>query len=399
LAQFHDYSTSPLEILEFFKMSTPMPLEGRGLAIFVTSVVLMIISIVTVSLRCFVRSVIVRAFGWDDILMLVALALFIVLAICCMIGAAYGVGHTNLKFIELANTKVLETALMWWWLSQVFYIWASGFAKVSIAAALLRLAVKKVHRMILWGIVALTIVIGLMFWLVLLFECHPISFFWTQADGKHTGSCLPVKTLLDVAYVYSAFTVVCDLTLGILPCFLVWKLQMNHKTKTAVGGILSLGAIASVAVIIRIPFLHHYADTNFLYSTYQIAIWTIIETGLGITAGSLITLRPLFRWLLDGSLSYGRNGHTPERTSGRYRLSSFRHDGAKKSQDLNLWRPDTDANTKTLVEIASSPGFQLSSDANSSQEALNPGPNSSSQQNEGVTVERSFVQVISEREP
>lgn len=107
-----------------------MPLEGRGLAIFVTSLVLMIISIVTVSLRCFVRSVIVRAFGWDDILMLAALvkqsfrilcdqidlihfqALFIVLAICCMIGAAYGVGHTNIKFIELANTKVLETALM-----------------------------------------------------------------------------------------------------------------------------------------------------------------------------------------------------------------------------------------------------------------------------------------------
>lgn len=167
------------------------------------------------------------------------------------------------------------------------------------------------------------------------------------------------------------------------------------------------------------PFLHHYADTNFLCtflplhdgksretqpnlsldSTYQIAIWTIIETGLGITAGSLITLRPLFRWLLDGSLSYGRNGRTPERTSGRYRLSSFRRDGAKNSQDLNLWRPDTDANTKTLVEIASSPGSQLSRDANSSQEALNPGPNSSSQQNGGVTVERSFVQVISEREP
>lgn len=135
-----------------------------------------------------------------------------------------------------------------------------------------------------------------------------------------------------------------------------------------------------------------------LDSTYQIAIWTIIETGLGITAGSLITLRPLFRWLLDGSMSYGRNGRAPERSSGRYRLSSFKHDGAKHSQDPNLWRPDTDANTKTLVEIASSPRSQVSSDANSSQEALNPGPISSGQRSGGVTVERSFVQVVSERE-
>lgn len=174
---------------------------------------------------------------------------------------------------------------------------------------------------------------------------------------------------------------------------------------------------ASIAVIIRLPFLHHYADTNFLCtflplhdvnsrdppnisldSTYQIAIWTIIETGLGITAGSLITLRPLFRWLLDGSMSYGRNGRTPERSSGQYRLSSFKHDGAKHSQDPNLWRPDTDANTKTLVEIASSPRSPTSSDANSSQEALNPGPNSSGQRSGGVTIERSFVQVVSERE-
>jgi len=50
-----------------------MPLEGRGLAIFVISAIFMFITIVTVSLRCFVRSFIVRAFGWDDILMLVAL--------------------------------------------------------------------------------------------------------------------------------------------------------------------------------------------------------------------------------------------------------------------------------------------------------------------------------------
>jgi hypothetical protein len=103
--------------------------------------------------------------------------------------------------------------------------------------------VKKLHRVILWGTLSLTIVIGLMFGLVLLLECHPITYFWNQADLKHTGTCLPVKTLLDVAYVYSAFTIVCDFTLGFLPIFLVWELQMNRKTKMAVGGILSLGAM------------------------------------------------------------------------------------------------------------------------------------------------------------
>lgn len=39
-------------------------------------------------------------------------ALFIVLAICCMIGTANGVGHTNLQFAELASTEVFVRALM-----------------------------------------------------------------------------------------------------------------------------------------------------------------------------------------------------------------------------------------------------------------------------------------------
>ena len=49
--------------------------------------------------------------------------------------------------------------------------------------------------------------------------------------------------LVKVAYVYSCLTIICDLTLGILPIFLIWKLQMSYRTKIAVGGILSMGAM------------------------------------------------------------------------------------------------------------------------------------------------------------
>jgi hypothetical protein len=50
-----------------------MPLLGRSLAIFVVSLVMMIISIITVSLRAFVRVYLVQGFGWDDALMVTAL--------------------------------------------------------------------------------------------------------------------------------------------------------------------------------------------------------------------------------------------------------------------------------------------------------------------------------------
>ena len=54
-------------------MNSTMPLVGPSLAIFIVSMVMMILSIVAVSLRIFVRLYIVRAFGWDDALMLAAL--------------------------------------------------------------------------------------------------------------------------------------------------------------------------------------------------------------------------------------------------------------------------------------------------------------------------------------
>lgn len=54
-------------------MGASMYLVGPSLAIFIVSIVMMILSILTVSMRTFVRLHIVRAFGWDDSLMLAAL--------------------------------------------------------------------------------------------------------------------------------------------------------------------------------------------------------------------------------------------------------------------------------------------------------------------------------------
>lgn len=120
---------------------------------------------------------------------------------------------------------------------------SSALAKISIAVALLRLTVKKAHHIIIWSTIGLTVAVSIMFWLVLMLNCHPISYFWNYADPSATGTCMSANNLVKVAYVYSCLTIVSDLTLGILPIFLVWKLQMSYRTKIAVGGILSMGAV------------------------------------------------------------------------------------------------------------------------------------------------------------
>jgi hypothetical protein len=59
---------------------------------------------------------------------------------------------------------------------------------------------------------------------------------------------------------------------------------------------------ASVATIIRIPYVHTLGDEqDFLYATTDVAIWSCSETGLAITAACGAVLRPLFREALASS--------------------------------------------------------------------------------------------------
>lgn len=62
-----------------------MALEGRSLAIFIVSIVMMTLSIATVSLRTFVRLKVVRAFGWDDASMITAMVCSMVKLQCDLV--------------------------------------------------------------------------------------------------------------------------------------------------------------------------------------------------------------------------------------------------------------------------------------------------------------------------
>ena len=59
---------------------------------------------------------------------------------------------------------------------------------------------------------------------------------------------------------------------------------------------------ASIATIIRIPYVHTLGnESDFLYATTDVAIWSCSETGLAITAACGAVLRPLFREILASS--------------------------------------------------------------------------------------------------
>jgi len=102
---------------------------------------------------------------------------------------------------------------------------------------------------------------------------------------------------------------------------------------------------ASVATIVRIPYVQTLGNqSDFLYATADIAIWSCSETGLGITAACCAVLRPLFRELLASNrflssrvLSRGGTQHSRGQSNATWAHESRR--GYKRSSSSG-WNDD-----------------------------------------------------------
>ena len=165
-------------------------------------------------------------------------------------------------------------------------------AKTSIGLFLLRVTIQPIQRWIIYIVMGLTVMTGLVFFFVTLLQCAPLSYFW---DKSQPGWCVDVDVIIALTFLYSAVSVICDFTFAILPIFLVWNLNMSFKTRILLIPILGMACVASIAVLCRMAYVMDFKNPDFLWATLDIAIWSDTEQGLAITAGSLATLRPLYR--------------------------------------------------------------------------------------------------------
>lgn len=109
-----------------------------------------------------------------------------------------------------------------------------------------------------------------------------------------------------------ALNALTDITLAIMPIFILRKAQMPMAAKISAGGILALGGVGAIISLVRLKYIGGLAPgPDFFVNAIDISIWSVIEPGIGITAASLATLRPLFR----GCMTAARTALTTSVTS------------------------------------------------------------------------------------
>ncbi|KAI1390397.1 uncharacterized protein F4822DRAFT_428734 [Hypoxylon trugodes] len=272
----------------------------------------LVLDIIAVALRAFVRIRLSKSFGYDDFAMVFALvckilenrrAGFILLCTFTLISLNNGYGSAEMRpeWNPITGVKFFVA-------STLAYVIVVYVAKVSVALVLYRIAVtnKPIQKLLIGSIVVLTIwtitsatIVGL--------QCQPLSMSWGEMPKDGKGTCLPAYVLANVGYSISSMDIVSSFLYSGLPILLLKGVQLSLRTKVSVMILLGLGIVSSIATVIRLKYLVDVAKlttsvgveaSNAYLTTF---VYSVTELGLTIFTASLAALRPLLKFLPFGN--------------------------------------------------------------------------------------------------
>lgn len=135
------------------------------------------------------------------------------------------------------------------------------FSKISIGIFLLRIIVERIQVWFIYMALTINVLTGLVFFFVTTLQCQPVSYFWHKSQP---GKCILIDIIIGLTYLYSSLNIICDFTFALLPIFIVRKLNMKRRMKIAIIPLLSMGCIASCAVVVRLAYVETFRNPDFL---------------------------------------------------------------------------------------------------------------------------------------
>jgi hypothetical protein len=118
---------------------------------------------------------------------------------------------------------------------QIFYVLGPPTVKLSLLFLYRRIFEHTRFLRMVYGMMALMIVWAIIMTFLAIFNCKPISAFWTME-----GTCLDFKQF---AIGYAIVNIITDFTIWLMPIPSVWKIQLPKPQKIALCLIFVLGLL------------------------------------------------------------------------------------------------------------------------------------------------------------
>lgn len=207
---------------------------------------------------------------------------------------------------------------------QIFYVLAPPSVKLSLLFLYRRIFEHSRFLRLVYGVVGLIVVWAIIMTFLSIFNCKPISAFWTTK-----GTCLDFRQF---AIGYAIVNIITDFAVWLMPIPSVWKIQLPQAQKIALSLIFAIGllyvslplpykpgskwnwqtsraltgsipniysdcAAAIARLILSMLVLGEY-DTTWLYAKGY--MWSIIEVSTGIVCTCLPTMRIFLKAAFGG---------------------------------------------------------------------------------------------------
>ncbi|KAI9733964.1 MAG: hypothetical protein M1834_002621 [Cirrosporium novae-zelandiae] len=273
--------------------------ENRGPTIIIINASITGVAALVVALRTFSRALILKQMGMDDWTIIAGTIIAILNVMVAGLGVQYGTGK---HVCALHKSDVIPSYKLRW-VTHIVYPVISCLIKFSTLFLYLRLF--KGMRKLILSTFAFIGTMTLAFVLATVFQCNPIGAVYdTTKYSNYT--CF---NALSFWYTTAALTLVTDIWVVVMPIPTLLSLKIPRRNKAVLIILLSLGAFACIASIIRMVYIVNlYTGDDASWNTYGVSIWSGIELAVGIITTSIPGIKPLFDYVFPRVFRSTRSG-------------------------------------------------------------------------------------------
>ncbi|KAJ5050700.1 uncharacterized protein L3040_002575 [Drepanopeziza brunnea f. sp. 'multigermtubi'] len=248
--------------------------------------------------------------GADDWMILAAAAAYYIdMAISLgLVGEGFGQNQYWLEGSQIVN------GLKHLYAATIFYMIAITLTKMALLLFFLRIFPDRKLRRAIYMVGLLIVLSNFSILVALIFQCIPISGFWTNWRYKERPvKCISQYPCLEAAAV---FAIIHSFLIIALPIPTVWKLNLVWQKKANLMIMFCVGSLALVCSFMRLPSLIKMSTSKDLsWDSAPLVVYSHLEQSIGIICACLPACRSLLEYYFPSlKMHFGESEGTRVRT-------------------------------------------------------------------------------------
>ncbi|KAK4226431.1 hypothetical protein QBC38DRAFT_456308 [Podospora fimiseda] len=308
---------------------------SMGISYVWATVTSLVVCLIPVAARIYVRCRPVLRFGWDDCLMGAGL-------ICAIADWAIFFPVALLNKSQTSTAAEMRIYAIRSYFGIPVWTLAMTLIKTSVILTLLRLPLKRTSKAVLYTLMFVIVSYCICAVSYQLFRCRPIQAGW---DVMVQGYCPKPSVTLVVANLGAGINIVSDIIVSVAPAVIFWRLRRPLRERLIICSLTCLGLFASGASIIKVWIIHvTQEDTDIIAMGARVAKWTVLEELMSITAACSPAMKRPIEFLLgkcgivliqpESVISFVHMGSRHRRSDRR--RSTMRRGGTDGSSSIQL---------------------------------------------------------------